>query len=250
MTEEKKPAKSGKKTKTKKKTKPTKINIEKKLPSLEEMLKAGVHFGHRVSKWSPKMEQYIFTARNNIHIIDLEKTREKLEEALKFIQGIKNKKGIILFVGTKVAAKEITRQMAQECQMPYVVDKWIGGTLTNFGVISKRLEHFRDLEKKKESGELKKYTKKEQHEFGLELQKLDKQFGGIKAMIRLPDALLVVDIHKEKLAVKEANMKKIPVIGLCDTNADPEIIDYPIPANDDASSSLKLILGIIVGVLK
>lgn len=250
MTEEKKSARGSKKIKTKRKVKTAKVNIEKKLPSLEEMLKAGVHFGHRASKWNPKMEPYIFTARNNIHIIDLEKTKEKLEEALKFLQGIKDKKGTILFVGTKVAAKEITQQVAKECQMPYVVDKWIGGTLTNFGVISKRLEHFRDLEKKKESGELKKYTKKEQHEFGLELQKLDKQFGGIKAITRPPDALLVVDTHKEKLAVKEARMKKIPVVGLCDTNTDPGIIDYPIPANDDASSSLKLILSTIVKILK
>ncbi len=242
--------KKGKKTKTKKKTKSAIQNIEKKLPSLEEMLKAGVHFGHRASKWNPKMGPYIFTARNNIHIIDLEKTREKLEEALKFIQGVRDKKGTILFVGTKVAAKEITRQIAEECKMPYVVEKWIGGTLTNFGVISKRLEYFRDLEKKKKSGELEKYTKKEQHEFSLELQKLGRQFDGIKEMIKLPDALLVVDAHKEKLAVKEARVKKIPVIGLCDTNTDPETIDYPIPANDDASSSLKLILGTITSILK
>jgi small subunit ribosomal protein S2 len=134
--------------------------------------------------------------------------------------------------------------------MPYVIERWIGGTLTNFGVISKRLEYIRDLEKKKKAGELEKYTKKEQHEFNIEIQKLNRQFGGIKEMTKLPDALLVVDTHKEKLAVKEARMKEIPVVGLCDTNADPTIIDYPIPSNDDAISSLKLILGTIVKVLK
>jgi small subunit ribosomal protein S2 len=263
MTEEKKPAKGGfatgeKKTTSEEKTTKKKStsqksesqNIEKILPSLEEMLKAGVHFGHRTSKWNPKMEPYIFTVRNNVHIIDLEKTREKLAEALKFIQEIKKKKGVIIFVGTKVSAKEITRKMAEECKMPYVVERWIGGTLTNFKVISQRLEYFRELEKKKKSGELEKYTKKEQHEFTIELQKLNQQFGGIKEMTKLPDALLVVDTRKEKLAVKEARMKEIPVVGLCDTNADPTLVDYPIPTNDDAISSLKLILGAIVEVLK
>ncbi len=230
--------------------KTTSQNIEKILPSLEEMLKAGVHFGHRTSKWNSKMKPYIFTARNNVHIIDLEKTQEKLAEALKFIQKIKKEKGVILFVGTKVAAKEITSQIAKKCRMPYVNERWLGGTLTNFGIISKRLEYFRDLEGKNKKGELKKYTKKEQHQFGVELQKLERQFGGIKKMLKLPEALLVVDVQKEKLAIKEARMKNIPVIGLCDTNADPSIIDYPIPVNDDAITSLKLILGIIVKVLK
>jgi small subunit ribosomal protein S2 len=240
------------KEKKKKKTKITKKvkNIEKMLPSLEEMLKAGVHFGHRTSKWNAKMEPYIFTTRNNVHIIDLEKTEEKLKEALEFLQKIKEKKGTVIFVGTKISAKEITQQSAQEVKMPYVIERWIGGTLTNFKVISKRLEYIRDLEKKRETGELKKYTKKEQHEFNIELQKMNKQFGGIKEMTKLPDALLVIDTHKEKLAVKEAKMKEIPVVGLCDTNADPTIIDYPIPANDDAISSLKLILGAIVKALK
>lgn len=225
--------------------------IKEALPSLEEMLKKGVHFGHRVSRWNPKMEPYIFTARDNVHIIDLEKTYQKLKEALEFIQELKKEKKTILFVGTKVSAKEIVQEKAKEVKMPYVVERWLGGTLTNFQVIAKRLEYFRNLEEKKKSGEWeKKYTKKERHEFNIELEKLEKQFGGIKKMTKLPDALLVVDTHKEKLAVKEAGMKKIPVIGLCDTNADPSVIAYPIPANDDAISSLRLILGAIVKVLK
>ncbi|MBU1255525.1 30S ribosomal protein S2 [Patescibacteria group bacterium] len=226
------------------------INIDKEIPNLEEMLKAGVHFGHRTSRKNPRMDQYIFTSRNNVHVIDLEKTQEKLKQALEFIQGIKKDKKVVLFVGTKIAVKEITEKTAQEVKMPYVTERWIGGTLTNFAVISKRLEHFRDLEKKKKTGELKKYTKKEQHDFGIELQKLDRQFGGIKEVTKLPDVLFVVDTYKEKLAIKEARMKNIPIIGMCDTNADPSIIDYPIPSNDDAISSLRLILGTVVKVLK
>lgn len=232
----------------KKKLKSTKTKIE--MPSLEEMLKAGVHFGHRPSKWNPKMEPYIFTSRNNVHVIDLEKTYQKLEEAVKFIQQIKDKKEVVMFVGTKIAAKEITQKAAQESKMPYVTERWIGGTLTNFKSMSKRLEYFRDLEKKKKSGSLDKYTKKERHDFDIELEKLNRQFGGIKQITQLPNALFVVDTKQEKLAVKEAKMKDIPVVGICDSNADPTIIDYPIPANDDASSSLKLIVGTIAKALK
>jgi len=221
-----------------------------KVPSPEEMLKAGVHFGHRTSKWHPKMKPYIFTVRNNVHIIDLEKTAEKLEEALGFLQEIKQKKGVVLFVGTRVNAKKITEEAAQECKMPYVNQRWLGGTLTNFKIISKRLEYFRDLEKKKKTGELKKYTKKEQHEFEIELRKLNERFGGIKEMTKYPDALFVLDIQEDGLAVKEAKMKGIPVVALCDTNTDPSSVDYPIPSNDDASSALKLMVGAVVKVLK
>jgi len=238
-----------KKTKITKKTEKA-PEIEKIIPSLEEMLKKGVHFGHRTSKWNPRMEPYIFGARNNVHIIDLEKTQEKLKEALEFLKKIKEKKGIVLFVGTRVAAKEITQKTAEECGMPYVTERWLGGTLTNFTAISKRLEYFRELERKKESGELSKYTKKEQHEFEIELQKLERRFGGIKNLNRLPDALFIVGVAKEKLPAKEAKMTRIPSVGLCDSNADPSAVDYPIPANDDAISSLKLILGTVVKALK
>ncbi len=245
--------------KSKKKIKPSKkkeISVKKikdvkiEMPSLEEMLKEGVHFGHKTSKWNSRMEQYIFTTRNNVHIIDLEQTYEKLKQALEFIRDIKKKNETIIFVGTKIAVKEITKKTAEECHVFNVTERWIGGTLTNFPVISKRLEYFRELEKKKKTGELKKYVKREQHEFDVELQKLERQFGGIKNMVKLPDALLVVDAHKEKLAIKEARVKNIPIIGLCDTNADPTIVDYPIPMNDDSISSLKLILGTIAKVLK
>lgn len=229
-----------------KKTKKTKI----KIPSPEEMLKAGVHFGHRTSKWHPQMEPYIFTIRHNVHIIDLEKTVEKLKEALAFLEEIKKKKGVVLFVGTRVNAKKITEEAAKECGMPYVNQRWLGGTLTNFKVISQRLEYLRDLEEKKKSGQLEKYTKKERHEFEIELRKLNERFGGIKEMTKCPDALFVLDIKEDSLAVKEARMKGIPVVALCDTNTDPTLVDYPIPANDDASSSLKLMTGTVVAVLK
>jgi len=231
---------------TEEKTAKTKIE----LPSLEEMLKAGAHFGHRPSKWNPKMESYIFTSRNNIHIIDLEKTYQSLEKAIEFVSSIKAKKGTILFVGTKAAAKEITASAAKQCEMPYVTERWLGGTLTNFKIISQRLEYFRDLESKKKEGGLAKYTKKEQHDYDIELRKLQQQFGGIKNMTKIPDALLIIDIKHEKTAVREAKAKKIPVIGICDTNADPTEVDYPICANDDASSCLKLIIGVIAKTLK
>ncbi len=234
----------------KKTVKATIKTVKEILPSLEDMLGAGVHFGHKTSKVNPKMEPYIFTVRNNVHIIDLEKTQEKLQKALEFLQKIKEEKKTIIFVGAKIAAKEITRQSAEKCKMPHVTERWIGGSITNFKVISKRLKHYRDLEQKQETGELKKYTKKEQHNFGIQLQRLNQQFGGIKNLTKLPDALLVVDVSKEQLAIKEARAKGIPIVGLCDTNADPTLIDYPIPVNDDAISSLRLILGTIVKVLK
>ncbi|MFC1700777.1 30S ribosomal protein S2 [Patescibacteria group bacterium] len=222
-------------------------NIE--VPSLEEMLKAGVHFGHKTSKWNSKMKSYIFTSRNNIHIIDLEQTQQRLKKALKFLQEIKENKGKIVFVGTKVAAKDIICKTAKESNMHYVTERWIGGTLTNFQAISNRLKYFRDLENKKKTGELDKYTKKEQHDFSVELEKLEQRFGGIKEMVSLPSALFVIDIYNDALAVKEARAKNIPVIGLCDTNADPNSVDYSIPANDDAISSLELILGSVSKIL-
>ncbi|MFH1388257.1 MAG: 30S ribosomal protein S2 [Patescibacteria group bacterium] len=225
-------------------------DVKIEMPSLEEMLKQGVHFGHRTSKWNPKMEQYIFTTRNNVHIIDLEQTYDKFKQALNFIQDIKKKNGTIIFVGTKIAVKEITKKIAEESKAFHITERWIGGTLTNFPIISERLKYFRELEEKKKTGGLKKYVKKEQHEFDVELQKLERRFGGIKNMTKLPDALLVVDAYKEKLAIKEARMKNIPIIGLCDTNANPTIIDYPVPMNDDSISSLTLILETIAKVLK
>lgn len=209
---------------------------------IEEMVEAGLHFGHKTSKLHPKMRPYIFGVRNTVSIIDLEKTKEKLKEALEFIQKLILENKILLFVGTKVSIKELVKNVAQEVNLPYVNERWLGGTFTNFQTIKKRLEYFKELEKKKAEGELEKYTKKERAKFEEELKKLEKKFGGIKNLEKLPDAIFVIDMVKDYLAVKEAREKGIKIVAVCDTNADPTLVDYPIPANDDAISSVKYIL--------
>lgn len=221
--------------------------IKKSLvPTTEEMFEAGVHFGHRATKWTPRMEPYIFGSKNNIHIIDLEKTTEKLKEALDFVRTLSASGGTILFVGTTPMAKKIVEEAAPACQMPYVSERWLGGTLTNFKIILKRLDYFRDLVRKKESGELAKYTKKEQHDFNEEIKKLERKFGGIKKLVKRPDALFVLSAKKNLLAIKEARAAGVKIVALCDTNVDPTIVDYPIPSNDDAISALRLMADYVV----
>ena len=227
--------------------------IEKKKDfkiNTEEMAQAGLHFGHRTSRINPKMMPYLSGVRNTVHIIDLEKTKEKFEEALKFIRQLISENKILLMVGTKVQVKELVKEMAIECGLPYVNERWLGGAFTNFGIIKKRIEYFKDLEKKKAGGELEKYTKKERANIDEELRDLDTKFGGIKNLEKLPDAIFVLDMKKENLAVKEARMEGIKVIGITDTNVDPTFADYPIPANDDAISSVKYILDKVVEVIK
>jgi small subunit ribosomal protein S2 len=211
---------------------------------IEEMTKAGVYFGHRASKCHPKMKPYILGVRgsDHINIIDLQKTAQKLREALEFIQKLVKENKVILFVGTREGIKDLIKDVAQECGFPYVENRWIGGTITNFNVIKKRIDYFKELERKREAGELDKYTKKERMKFDKEIQDLETKFGGIKNLQGLPDAIFVIDMRKEKLAVKEARMKRIPVIAVADTNVDPTLADYPIPANDDAISSVRYIL--------
>ena len=208
----------------------------------EEMTRLGLHFGHRTSSINPKMEPYLSGVRNTIHIIDLEKTKERLVEALEFIQKVITDNKILLLVGTKIQIKDLVKSMAEECQLPYVSERWLGGTFTNMGSILKRVEYYKDLENKKAKGELEKYTKKERAKFDQELKKLEIKFKGIKDLNRLPDVIFVCDMVKDKLAVKEAREKGIKVIGICDTNVDPTLADYPIPASDDAISSVKYIL--------
>ncbi len=214
-----------------------------------EMAGAGLHFGHKTSKCHPKMEPYLYGVRNTVHIIDLEKTKEKFEEVLKLIQELISQNKTLLLVGTKIQTKDLVKEIATECGLSYVSERWLGGTLTNFETILKRIEYFKDLARKKESGELEKYTKKERAKFNQELQNLEIKFGGIKDLTQLPDAILVLDMRKDDLAVKEARMKKIKVIGVTDTNCDPTLADYPIPANDDAISSLQYILGKVKEVI-
>jgi small subunit ribosomal protein S2 len=210
--------------------------------NIEEMGRAGLHFGHKTSKVHPKMFPFIFGSRNTIHIIDLEKTKQKFEEALKFIQDLVSQNKTILFVGTKPQIKDLVKEIATELGYPYVNERWLGGTFTNFEVIKKRAEYLKDLEKRKTEGFFEKYTKKERMEIEKKIQKLEKKFGGIKNMDRLPDAVFICDMVKDKLAVKEAREKGVKIIAISDTNADPTLADYPIPANDDAISSVKYIL--------
>jgi len=189
------------------------------------------------------MKPYLQGVKNTIHIIDLEKTTEKFTEALKFIQEISSKGEIILLVGTKIQIKDLIENTAKECGLPYVNQRWLGGTFTNFEIIKKRIEYFKGLEEKKEKGELEKYTKKERMKIDQELENLKMKFEGIKNLSRLPDAVFVCDMKKDELVIKEAKRKGIKAIGICDTNVDPTLADYPIPANDDAISSVKYILG-------
>lgn len=216
-----------------------------KIPSIEEMLKCGMHFGHQTSRWHPKMEPFIFSSRKGIYIIDLQKTQKMLEVALNFIKKLASESKIILFVGTKNQVKKPIRAAAEETGMPYVVDKWLGGCLTNFLIIKKLIRKYQDLLDKKQSGKLDKYTKKERLNFDKEIAKLKLKVGGLVNLNRLPDVLFVWDIKKEKTAVVEAKKKNIPVIAICDTNVNPENINYIIPSNDDATKAVKLILNLV-----
>ncbi|MBI4101570.1 MAG: 30S ribosomal protein S2, partial [Candidatus Nealsonbacteria bacterium] len=210
--------------------------------NLEEMAKVGLHFGHKTSKIHPKMGPFLAGMRNGIHLINLEKTVEKLKEALEFIAKLVSDGKVLLLVGTKIQAKEIIRKTAEECGLPYVNARWLGGTFTNFESVKKRVDYFKDLERKKAEGELDKYTKKERLEFDKKIKELAGKFGGVKNLDRLPDAIFVVDMKKDILAVREAKIKNIPVVAIADTSIDPSLADYPIPANYDAISSFSFIL--------
>ncbi|MBU3925274.1 MAG: 30S ribosomal protein S2 [Patescibacteria group bacterium] len=207
-----------------------------------EMLKAGVHFGHRTMKWSPKMAPFIFGVRNDTHIIDLEKTIIKLNEALVFVKKLAKNNGVIIFVGTKKQAKAYIKEVAIKANMPYVADRWIGGLLTNFSIISKQIRLMEQLETDLASGALDKYTKKERVMIEKKIKKLNQKFGGLRLLKKLPDAIFVTDINEDRIAVNEAREKNIPIIALADTNTDPGLVAYPIPANDDALSSIKIIV--------
>ena len=206
------------------------------------MLKAGVHFGHKTTKWSPKMAPFIFGVRNDTHIIDLEKTIIKLNEALVFVKKLAKANGVIVFVGTKKQAKAYVKELAIKINMPYVADRWIGGLLTNFSIISKQIRLLEQLESDLKSGALDKYTKKERVMIEKKIKKLNQKFGGLRLLKKLQDAVFVTDINEDRIAVNEANEKHIPIIALADTNTDPNLVTYPIPANDDALSSIRVIM--------
>ena len=210
--------------------------------TLEQLLEDGCHFGHQVRRWNPTMAKYIYGDRNGVHIFDLVKTKEGLDAALEFLHGLAKEGKTVLFLGTKRQAADEVRRIATEVGMPYLSVRWPGGLFTNFAQLQKSVRRMVDLKEKRDKGELKKYTKREQLLLDREIAKLEKTFSGIASMNKLPDALFVVDTHKEEVAVREAIAAKIPVVGIVDTNANPNIVDYVIPANDDADKSLKLIL--------
>lgn len=220
------------------------------LPSLTELLQAGVHFGHKESRWDPKMKKYIFGTRNGIHIIDLERTLVKLKEACDYVRELSARGGVVLFLGTKRQARDIIRKYALECGAPFVAGRWLGGTLTNFGEVSTLIKRFNDLKAQQASGALQKYTKKEQARFAKLIGEMDVKVGGIYNVVRPPDAIFVIDVKKEKTAVAEARVRKIPIIALSDTNVNPESIAYPIPSNDDAVKTIEIMVKMIAEAVK
>ncbi|HHW02830.1 MAG TPA: 30S ribosomal protein S2 [Thermoanaerobacterales bacterium] len=209
--------------------------------SMKQLLEAGVHFGHQTRRWNPKMKEYIFTERNGIYIIDLQKTVKKIEEAYEFVKNVASEGGYILFVGTKKQAQESIQEEAQRCGMFYVNQRWLGGMLTNFKTIRKRIDRLHELEKMEEEGLFEVLPKKEVLNLKHEKERLEKYLGGIKNMTELPDALFVVDPRKEKNAILEARKLQIPIVAIVDTNCDPDEVDYVIPGNDDAIRAVKLL---------
>jgi small subunit ribosomal protein S2 len=217
--------------------------------ALQELLEAGVHFGHQTKRWNPKMKPFIFTSRNGIYIIDLQKTVNSLEKACQKIKELVENRRDILFVGTKKQAKEVIKEEALRCGMPYVTERWLGGMMTNFQTIRRNIKRLKDLERMKEDGTFDKLTKKEASGLQKEIEKLENVLGGIKDVVKLPGAIFVVDSKKERIAVAEANKLKIPVVAIIDTNSDPDVIDYPIAGNDDAVKSIKIITHEIINAV-
>ena len=209
--------------------------------AMKQLLEAGVHFGHQTRRWDPKMAEYIFQARNGIHIIDLQKTSKKIDEAYEFLRSQAEEGKKVLFVGTKKQAQECIKEAAEKCGMYYVDQRWLGGMLTNFGTIKTRIQRLKDIEAMQEDGTFDVLPKKEVINLKKELEKLEANLGGIKEMEEIPGVLFIVDPKKEYNAIKEAQKLNIPVVGIVDTNCNPELLDYPIPGNDDAIRSVKLI---------
>ena len=217
--------------------------------AMKQLLEAGVHFGHQTRRWDPKMAEYIFQARNGIHIIDLQKTSKKLDEAYSFIKEQAEEGKTVLFVGTKKQAQECMKEAALKCGMYYVDQRWLGGMLTNFDTIQKRIQRLKNLETMQEDGTFDVLPKKEVILLKKEMEKLEKNLGGIKEMNELPGVIFLVDPKKERIAILEAKKLGIPVVGLVDTNCNPEELDYPIPGNDDAIRAVKLIADVMANAV-
>lgn len=215
------------------------------IPDLLELLKTGAHFGHQVSKWHPKMKPHLFGSRNGIHIINLEATVAKMKETLAAVTDIVAKGGTIVFLGTKRQAAPIVEKYAKACNMPHITRRWLGGTFTNFSELSKLIRKLNDLRAKRDSGELNKYTKKERVVIDRDIEEMEMKVGGISALNKLPEAIYIVDVKHEKTAVEEANQKRVPVIAMLDSNVNPELVTYGIPANDDAVKSIELVTRLV-----
>ncbi len=220
------------------------------LPKTEDLLKAGCHFGHQPAKTHPKMRPFIFGTRKGIQIIDLDKTREQLEKATNYITDLVAKGGTILFVSTKPQVKDFMIENAKKVDMPFITKRWIGGLFTNHRNVSKSIRKLKNLEKKVNSKDIEKYTKKEQVMMRKEMEKLDGLVGGLKNMRGLPDAIFVIDAKNDKTAIVEADKKNIPIIAVCDTNNKPNLVDYVIPANDDAIQSINIMLDTITKAIE
>ncbi len=217
--------------------------------AMKQLLEAGVHFGHQTRRWDPKMAEYIFQARNGIHIIDLQKTSKKLDEAYAFVKEQAEEGKTVLFVGTKKQAQECMKEAALKCGMFYVDQRWLGGMLTNFGTIQKRIQRLKDLEAMEQDGTFDVLPKKEVILLKKEMEKLERNLGGIKEMNELPGVIFLVDPKKERIAILEAKKLNIPVVGIVDTNCNPQDLDYPIPGNDDAIRSVSLIADVMANAI-
>ena len=209
--------------------------------TMKQMLEAGVHFGHQTRRWNPRMRPFIFTERHGIHILDLAQTVRRLDAALQQVRETVSAGQTVLFVGTKKQARDVIRAQADRCQMPYVTNRWLGGTLTNWSTISRRIEYLRDLEVRIASGEHEELPKRERLRLEKQFTRMQRAFGGISGLERLPGMIFVIDTKLEDIAVREANRTKIPIVAMCDTDADPDLIDFPVPSNDDAIRSIQLL---------
>lgn len=220
------------------------------VPTMEQLLEAGVHFGHQVRRWNPKMKKFIFAAREGVHVIDLGFTVEKLEEALDFVRKIGEVDGRIIFLSSKKQARGIILEEAKKVGAMYIVERWIGGLLTNFDQTKKNLKKLKSLKEKREAGEFKDRTKKEQLLIDRQIKKLERFYGGVEDMEKLPDAVFVVDVRREENACREAKKTMVPTVAICDTNADLSLVDYPIPGNDDAIKAIKIITEAVANAYK
>ena len=212
---------------------------------VRQLLEAGVHFGHQTKRWNPKMKRFIFGSRSGIYIIDLEKTEHYLKAACDFLEDTVAKGQRVLFLGTKKQAKPILEAEAMRCGMPFVITRWLGGTMTNFQTIKANIDRLRELRKQKADGFFERISKKDAKRFSRQLEDLEEHFDGLADLDRLPGCLFVIDIKREDIAVREANRLNIPIVAICDTNADPDLVTYPIPGNDDAIRSIKLIVSLV-----